>query len=260
MTDDAIVFPGPILTEAIDAMEDGVDRLVQRQPKALLITEKGEPHFRYLGNTRTSQTFQVLKAVRVVSGLRAASALVKIGYHQEAGVVLRSLHEALEDIDTIHEAQTRQEGPTEYQRKLVDVFFIDDVATVRKIIAGEAKPIARVPRKKKHAAIARQLSEAAQGRPVRRSLEAIASVLDGHVHCGYASIMDLYSSSPARKGFHMRGVNHPGRHRMLAVWVAMFAHHGLNSIAGILFGVSELEAGERLIGIRDRLETSSEYP
>ena len=40
VTDDAIVFPGPILTEAIEAMEDGVDRLVQRTPRQFLFARE----------------------------------------------------------------------------------------------------------------------------------------------------------------------------------------------------------------------------
>ena len=100
----------------------------------------------------------------------------------------------------------------------------------------------------------------AKGRPVRSSLEAITALLDGYVHCGYAQIMELYSSSPARKRFHMRGVNDQDRYRMLALWVAMFAYHGLNSIAKLLCDADEDEAAEGLKDIRDRLETSSEYP
>ena len=253
------MFPGPILREALQALEDGVQKLTRNLQRPLYL---GQPHrgeFRYAN--RNSQLMQILKAVRVVSGLHAAIQIGRMGFHQEAGAILRVVDEALQDIDVLDEAHFSKTGPTTSQQQLVNEFFSsDDVQRMESMLAGQAQPVPRVSRKKKRAAIERRLSAVPSPSPIRPTLDTIDAVLDGYVHCGYAQIMELYSASPTSEGFHMRGVHDQGRQELFASWVPLFVHHALNSVAHLLL-VAKLHAeADELVELRKRLETSQEYP
>jgi hypothetical protein len=215
-------------------------------------------HFRYAAGD--SHVFQVLKSVCVVSGLHAAIPLVQLGFHQECAAVLRSVSEALQDIDVVDEAHYSESGPTEYQQQLVDEFFSnDDAQRVQEIAAGKVTPIRRVSRKKKRAAVERLLSVVPTKEPLRPALDAVDAMLDGYVHCGYAQVMQLYSASAAREGFHMRGISSRERHALMAAWVPRFVHHALNAIARLLRDAKHPEDADKVIELRKRIESSSEY-
>jgi hypothetical protein len=203
---------------------------------------------------------QVLKAVRVVSGLHAAIHLVNLGFHQECAVLLRAVSEALQDIDVVDEAHYSKNGPTQYQQQLVDEFFSDDdVQRLKTILAGNGKPIPRVSRRKKRAAVERLLSAVPAAKPVRPALDAVDAVLDGYVHCGYAQIMELYSASPTREGFHLRGISSAERHALMAAWVPRFVHPALNAVVRLLRDAKYSGEADELIELRKRFEASSEY-
>jgi len=253
-----LAVPGPVLNEVIESLEAAVHRLVRSIDPPLYLGEVGRGHFRYA--RRDSHLMQILKAVRVVSGLRAAVHLIRAGHLQETAVVLRSVHDALQDIQVLDEAHFSESGAKEYQQRLVDEFFQDDVERLRATLGGEDKGIPRVPRRKKLAAIERRLAPAAGGYPVRSALEGVALLLDGYTHCGYAQVMELYSASPHREAFHMDGVFEPGRVQTTVLWTAQFAHPALNAFAVLLRDAKLPEEAERLIQLRRKLEASDEYP
>ncbi len=251
-------FPGPLLREALGSLETAVDRLAHHLPPPLFLREPTRGQFRYAH--RTSQVMQVLKAVRVVSGLNAAVHLIRVGHHQEAAVVFRSVDEALQDIDVLDEAHHSESGAKTYQQQLVEEFFAsDDAGRVDAILSGTAQPVPRVSRKKKRAAVERRLSAVPSTINVRAGLDAIDAVLDGYVHSGYSQVMELYSASSAGEGFFMRGVQDAGRQAMMAAWTPRFVVHALNSVARLLRDAQLGTDAERLIEIRQRLETSVEH-
>ncbi len=251
-------FPGPILQEALQILEAAVVQLTRCIPAPLFIGEPRRGQFRYA--QRTSQIMQILKAVRVVSGLHAAIHLVRVRHHQEAAVVLRSVDEALQDIDVLDEAHHSGAGATTYQQQLVEEFFAsDDAARLDAILARNAKPVARVPRKKKRAAVERRLSAVASGVDIRSALDAIDALLDGYVHCAYSQVMELYSASSTTQGFSMRGVDDPGRHALMAAWIPRFVVHALNAIARLLSDAKFASNAAKLVEVRKRLESSPEH-
>jgi len=252
------IFPGPVLAEALNELERAVDALSRQFQRPLYLGEPSRGRFRYV--KPNSQVLQVLKAVRVVSGFHAAIHLAVCGHHQEAAVVLRSVDEALQDIDVLDEAHHNPAEATAYQQRLVDEFFAsDDAERVDAMLAGSARPVPRVPRKKKRATIEQRLSKVSPGKWIRPGLDTIDAVLDGYVHCGYSQIMELYSASPYWEGFHMQGLQDPGRLAMMAAWVPRFVYHALNAVARLLRDAKLSADAERLVALRDRLETSPEY-
>ena len=252
-------FPGPILERSLVDLENAVNMLTKNLPKPLYLGEPPRGNFRYAD--RDDQLFQVLKAVRVVSGLHAAVHLSEVRHYQEAAVVLRTVSEALQDIDVVNEGRTSSSGPTEYQKDLVDQFFAcDDVDRVPAILAGTAEATPRVPRKKKRAAVERYLSRRPNTDPLRNMLDAVDAILDGYVHCGYAQVMEMYFESATSRGFMMRGIEVAARADLFARWFPLFVYHALNSIAGLLYGARANEHAETLLQLRNELEASHEYP
>ena len=250
--------PGPVLAEVIDALELTAHLLAGSHEEPLYLGEPNAGHFRY--HAPTSQVMQILKAVRVVSGLRAAVHMASVAHFQEGAVVLRSVHDALQDIQVLDEAHFSQDGWKEYQQRLVNEFYQDDVLRLQRTLKGEDKGVPRVPRRKKLAAIERRLAPAAAGYPVRSALEGLSLILDGYTHSGYAQIMEMYSASREGGRFHMSGIRNPERLRSFLHWTAQFAHPALNAFTQLLRDTGHADEGDRLTALRKRLEVSDEYP
>lgn len=251
-------IPGPVVVRVLVALEEAVHLLVRSIDRPLYIGVPGRGYIRY--SVRNSQVMQVLKAVRVVSGLRAALHLIRVGHLQEAAVVLRSVHDALQDIQVLDEAHFSETAAKEYQKRLVNEFFQDDFERLASTVKGEDQAISRVPRRKKLAAIDRQLSQAGDGSSLRPELDGVALVLDGYTHGGYGQIMELYSASERAEGFHMHGVFEPGRVQSFVHWTAQFAHPALNRMAQLLRDTRHPDEAMKLIALRKDLEASDEYP
>lgn len=248
---------GPALSEAIVTLTEAVRTLTNQLDPPRYVGTPPDGHFRYA--KPTSQVMQVLKAVRVVTGLRGTLRLLYVGLHQEAAVVLRATNDAIHDIAVLDEAHYADEAK-QYQRRLVDEFFQDDAQRLPEILAGKAQPVPRVPRRKKLAAIERRMAPAAAGEPTRPQLEALVAVLDGYTHAAYSQIMELYSGTSSGGRFHLEGIDYEPRQRMMLVWTALFTHSALTSVIGLLKDFGLAERASEVRGIRIALEESDEYP
>jgi hypothetical protein len=238
------------------ALEDAVHSLVRRLDPPMFI--QGELR-RYLYAKRTSQHIQILKAVRIVSGLYAAVVLIRTGFTQEAGVIFRTIDEFVGDIDFLDEAHLTE--PNEAQKRFVEEFFAQDLRTTEEMMEGTPK-VDRVPQKKKRASEARTLGAFENVDTMRRRLEATDDVLSGYVHGSYPNIMQMYGGTDTgmNEGFHMHGMLGTPRVEEFQLWLGMFVHPALNTVAMLLHDVRDLERKDKLIDIRNRLEASDEYP
>lgn len=246
------------MKESLDALVAGIHTLTAQMPKPLYIA--GPPRFRYVKADENSQLFQVLKAVGVVSGLNAVVHLIQVGHHFEANVLLRTVSEALADIAVMNEAHHNPGGATTAQKMINEFFANDDMGRVQEILKGTAEPVPRVKRRKKYAALDRWLGGLPTADPVRRLIEASDATLDGFTHCAYGQIMDLYCAGPGFDGFKLRGIKDPEREDLTEGFSALFAHRALNYVANLLKEAKRDADAARLIDLRNRLETSSEYP
>jgi hypothetical protein len=248
-------WPGPIVREALAALEEAVQSLAARLGPPLQI--EGRRRFRYLNPT--SQHVQILKAVRMVSGLHASAVLVRFGFAQEVGVLFRTIEEFAKDISFLDEAHYGT--PNQAQRDFVEQFFARDNRTTEEMMAGTRQP-PRVPAKKKRASEARTLGQFDSVDGVRRRIDAIDDVLSGYVHGEYPHTMELYVGTADGSGerFLMKGMLGTPRVPEVERWFSMFVQLALNAVAKLLHDVRDLERKAVLIDIRKRLEASNEYP
>lgn len=189
----------------------------------------------------TSRHYQVLKAVRIVSGLYSMRLLVENGMIEESGVLARTITHFQTEIEFVQEAHETGE-PTKKQQEIVDSFF-----KKKHRIPDLDKDIPKAPtvgRKYVRASIARTLEPFAEYNRTRRILEAVDYGLDGYVHGEYPHTMELYQMGDAfRRGkFRMSGMlGTPG----LKTWQWQLVNNILKSYNSLCliantFGMNEL--------------------
>jgi len=139
----------------------------------------------YRYKTPTSLHFQVLMAVRIVSGLRACVCLLENGYPQEAGALIRMVEEFRLKIIFIDEAHNKGKA-TSNQKKLVNDFFKGDFW---------------VDMDKVCASYARTASDATGNNDIyttQKDIKFIYTILTKYVHGFYDAIMEMYEGGTER--------------------------------------------------------------
>ena len=238
------------LDSALLELDRAVQRIAQHLPRPRLLGSSGREGWRY--EAPNSYVMQILKLVRVTSGLYAGLHLVSVRHLQEACVVLRSVDEAIRDVNVLDEAHHNPD-PTEYQQRMVDEFFEDDAERFNAVVAGGPSKVSRVPKKKKLAASERRLRPAAGGEPVRQMMEGISLVLDGYTHCAYAQTMELYDGTR----YHLSGVDDSTRAADLRSFITLLCASALRCVSTAMLAVDTDEAG-RLLGVALALDGESE--
>lgn len=244
--------PSDVVRESVRLLEDAIARFECKIGRPLSLEETGKRRLRY--PRRDSLTFQVLRAVRVVSGLNAAICLLRNGYVQEVGVVLRSAYQFLHDIDFVTEAH-RAGNPTVDQQKLIDTFFADDLQTAEERMADD-RGTPRVPRKKVYASMGR-LFETSDPDHVRKMAKAIEESFSGYTHGAYPQTMELYD--PDTEKFRVRGMRGTPRIMEFARQLAFIVHLALNVFAWIAGSIGFNDLSDELIAQRKKVEDSPLY-
>lgn len=240
------------IIDAVKVLEAALERFATKIGAPMFIPEKEKERFRY--PTPSSTILQVLKAIRVVSALNAMVLLLRHGFVQEIGVLLRTVDDFLGEITFLHEAH--QSGkPTADQQRFVDLFFAEDTRSLEEILRGQ-KRSGWVARKKIYAAEARWLSPKDPER-VARSLAAIGDVLNRYTHGSYQTIMELYEGGTEK--FRVRGMMGTPRIGTFRQQIAQYTHRSLNifSLVALALGLQDLH--ERLLETRRAFQKSSVY-
>ena len=144
-----------IMRDAIRMLEATVKPFTMNLGTPLFIVEEGKERFRY--PNPSSLHLQVLKAVRIVSGLKASLCLLDKGYVQEIGVLLRTVDDFIDEIIFVQEAHTTG-TPTADQKRFINNFFEDDFQTAEERFK-DLKKRNIVPRKKIWTSIGRFLGK-----------------------------------------------------------------------------------------------------
>lgn len=200
------------------AFDDEIERLRQRVAplakfvhatsqtlqKPRLIASPEHLGFRY-ENPQLIE-FCLLRGVRIVSALNASIELVRGGYSQEIGVILRTMIEYASQIDFML-ASLDENGKlsTKATRFLTD-FFADD----QRPAAGKRF---KLPQKEVHDIVGKRLDDAAaaagmdvkQRKAATDLLSNIYLVFSNYIHGRYPESMDLYGGRPG--SFHMYGMS-----------------------------------------------------
>ncbi|MBI1909654.1 MAG: hypothetical protein HYS22_05745 [Deltaproteobacteria bacterium] len=243
--------------ECIQILEKAAHRFAVVIGKPLSLEERGKERFRYANPD--SRHFQALKAVRVISGLYASMALLRVGHTQEVGVLLRTIQEFLEDIQFVQEAhETGQQ--TVHQQRIIDVFFDSDLKSTEEMLVDDSR-VERIPRKKKVASQGRYFEPIENRERTRRVLDAIGNCLSGYVHGDYPQVMELYEANfdGGSERFRMRGMMGTPKVVPYRQNLGCYIHRSFNifSVVAKVLGLNELS--ESLVEKRKEFEKTPAY-
>lgn len=244
-----------IIKAAIRELESALSRLVVKIGPPIYIAEAKKPRFRYTHPDPIK--LMVLKAVRVVSGLNAASMLLEAGYIVEMGVLFRTIDDYVDEITFVGEVVEKGTATAD-QSRFIEAFFEDDTRTTTELLQDQPRR-KRVERKKIHASEERTLGKFVPKSPglVRRMSRAIDDVYSGMVHGSLSSIMELYDGD--REQFRIRGMLGHRLMRVYRIELAHYTHRALNTLAMIALFLRIVDLGDHLRNIRIAFEASDAY-
>jgi len=216
-----------LIQEAIRVLEAGLERMVVRIGLPIYISETDRQRFEYAG--QDPRVLQVLKSVRVVSGLNAGVVLLRNGYTTELGVLFRTIDDAIDEIVFVEDGIENEE--TSDHRRFIEQFYTFETRTGEEMVANTTQP----------AQVSRRSIQAAQGRilnpdnphRMRQLSRAVDNVYSGFVHNSYQSAMELYEGGDER--FCVRGMWGTPRIPVYRKELATYTHRALNTIGEVAF-------------------------
>ncbi|MDP3259367.1 MAG: hypothetical protein Q8M34_02100 [Thermodesulfovibrionales bacterium] len=240
------------IQECVYLLEKALNQFIGLFENPEFIKESGRMCFRY--KNINSILFQVLKCVRIVSGFNAAVVLLKAGYVQEVGVLIRTIHEFNHDIEFIQEGHEKG-GLNDKQQELVDLFFSAKMQTTEELLSSMKKD-PTVARREIYPTIARDLNPE-NPHKIQHTLKAIEEVYSGYVHGLYPHIMELYVGGSNH--FCLNGMLNTSRIGEWIKYLALCVHPSLNAFIGIAQYVKLLDIAEELRLLRNKFQESEAY-
>ncbi len=241
------------IRDAVDLLERAVDRFAVRIGKPIFVVEKEKDRFRY--SQQNPIIIQVLKAVRVVSGLNASVHLLEGGFVQEIGVLIRTIDDFLKEIAFVQEALTTK-SPTADQKLFLEQFFSEELLSPSELLIKDKKAN-RVKRKKIVSAGTRLLLDGKIKEELRKGLEVVGDIYSGYVHGAYPHIMEMYEGGV--EGFAIRGTTIPERFESYLGQIACYVHRSLNTFSMIANNFNFIDLRDELIEKRRKFEESKVY-
>jgi hypothetical protein len=234
------------VTEELPAI---VNRLSAKHGKPTFIEDGADSRFLY--ESPTWVTYQLLKAVRAVSAIRGALILLQYGHTVESNTLLRTIADFIADMIFAQDAIEAGANNAEQEREL-NQFFEDFMDHPRLQHAGTFK-MRRAQRDKIQAAQGRYFDEKNPHRP-RMLAGAIDHVFAGYVHGSYSTAMEMYAGG--RDTFEMQGLL--GSSRVAESLEALSCHVEMALSALILLSRNLLdrESQEHLINLVKLFQTS----
>jgi hypothetical protein len=186
----------------------------------------GSGGFQWAFREQTARALCVGKAVRMISGIRAALALADLGFIEECGTLLRTVSDFANEIIAVCEGHPKQE-PTTVQRRFVQQYFKPIATTPEEYEAQERERW--VSRDDLIAAHSRWVTETG-GNPsrVRMVLRFLAHNYDKFVHGAYITAMELFSGRT--QTFMLRGHEAEEKRRLYKGAVASRFHEALTAL------------------------------
>lgn len=243
-----------IIRDVTPLLEKSIYMFCDEISKPSWINDKDNIFPRY--QNPISLHFQILQAVRIVSGLNASVCLLNSGYTQETGVIVRTIEEFLSKIMFIHEAHVKGHRTTEQQR-LIDEYFKYDIRSTKDIIEGNNF---WVNMNKAYASFARILAEGTKNSDVysvQRKLRALYDAYSGYVHGFYPHIMEMYEGGTER--FRINGMRGTRRIKEMIKTIASCVVRTLNTLSLIAKSLQLSELEKELIDRRKKFCESEAY-
>jgi hypothetical protein len=168
--------------------------------------DSAQKHYGFRFGTPGIRHFCLLKAVRVVSALNAATALARNGYSQEIGVLVRTLIECTTHIEFVLDGVDDTGALAPDVEKYVQDYFAD-FARNSSADFRRAQVKQNIVHKRLGATLD-NISQQGEGTKPRPAAEKLYSNIyltySNYVHAKYPEVMDLYGGLPGR--FHLDGM------------------------------------------------------
>ena len=221
----------PVTRRTLIMVEDWFVPLVQPflPPNKTRMKGGGIGNFYWDFEEHSAKTAMIGKAVRIISGLRAAMILADEGYVTECSTILRMTDDLVVEIGFLIDGSASKEPSKSYEEFIKQYFAI--MPTSSDEYAQQSKG-RWVSRDKVRAGYLRSLQGITRDSDqVRKSMEFISYTHDKYVHGGYLTAMELYSGETNR--FMLRG--HDGDSaKELAKWmVASGLLHSLSTFVKV---------------------------
>jgi hypothetical protein len=240
------------IQECIDLMGKALKEFTGILHHPEFVNESDIMCFRY--KETHSLLFQILKCVRIVSSLNAALVLLKSGYVQEVGVLIRTVYEFNHDVEFIQEGHEKG-CLNDKQQKIVDLFFSAKIPAEEELLSSMKKPPA-VGRKKLYSTIARDLNPE-NPHKIQHTLKIVEEIYSGYVHGSYPQIMELYDGRSNL--FCLDGLRSTPRISDWVHYLALCVQPSLNTFIGVAQYVKLLDIAEELRLLRNNFQESEVY-
>lgn len=236
-----------IMTEALRRLESAIEPPQQVPVRTSFV-------FRYANNGIREAIVQ--KLARSISGLNAVFVLLRTGYVQEVGVLLRTLDEIQEDIMFLAVAETNN-ARTDRHEKYLDAFYSDPVFSRPEGSLDIAKPDL-VPRKKIRAHTMNVLGKGVNVSQALAVYESVSTAYSGYVHANSESIMEMYGGDPPC--FHVEGMLGTPRIATFARDAGNYVYRGLMATITAAKAFGDAPLVDVLYAFLAKYEAANEHP
>jgi hypothetical protein len=204
--------------------------------------------FRY--EPKTLEVAAVQKLTRVVSGLRAALALMRAGLYQELGVMFRVLDELVEDVTFLCQP-LRDGNVTDLHKEFLEYFFQEEFDPPDNPMASEQnRPT--VPRRKIHAALARIPDSPMNPSAAAELHRTMSQAFSGFVHAASVHILEMYGGAPPH--YHLSGMLGTPRQTEYERGAAHYFYRGMVAVMYVSVCLKDNELTENLYKFRAHFE------
>jgi len=248
----------PVTRRILILLEEWFVPLVQPflPPKKTRMKGGGFGNFYWDFEEHSAKTAMIGKAVRIISGLRAAMILADQGYVTECSTILRMTDDSVVEIGFLLDGLASRVPSKSYEE------FVEQYFAVMQTGSDEYAQQSRVRWVSRDKVLAGYL-RSIQGigsdpEQMRKSMQFISYTHDKYVHGGYRTAMELYSGETNQ--FMLRG--HDGdTAREVAKWtVASGLLHSLLIFAKVAILFGDNDAARKLYGGGIELLDSGELP
>lgn len=194
------------LEQSLEQMEQAFTLLQKHVPPPIKVPKGNGFVYRY--KEESLEQAIILKLARVITGLRSALALLKLGYFQEVGSLQRIIDDFCEEIAFLSLAKITETRNKHHDRFLEGFYmelFEDPFKPEESL--SQKRPI--VSRKQIRESIESSAESLTQGgvNPMNVANEAIRTVsnmYNSFTHGGASQILEMYGGEPEH--FHLRGM------------------------------------------------------
>ncbi|MBU6482298.1 MAG: hypothetical protein KGS09_17365 [Nitrospirae bacterium] len=242
-----------VTRQMIDRLEPWLEHLLNPLlPLQRVRHEDGSFHWEF--TEQTPRALQVGKAVRMISGIRAALLLADSGYVVECYSLLRMVSDFAQEIIAIAEALL-EERFTEPQERFVRQYYIPIAESADEYEQQERERyVSREELLKAHFRLDEQVTRDAT--TLRKLMRFVNYTYDKYVHGAYLTSMELYHGD--RQNFMLRGHEADLHRRIAKASVAGKLHEVCHSLAFTALAAGDRALSEEITLALNELEKSDE--